>query len=122
MPSPRSQTYACHASFTVDDAVAVVFVFGLALSAWPHCLVAFVGCLLSCVVVVGALVSLVAYLRECRRIVNEEFTKPFRVTRAKEDAKDGTVKKSVSECVPPPLASRNNATDVFEKKHSVWCS
>eukprot|EP00903_Cladosiphon_okamuranus_P022261 g20470.t1 len=66
-------------SCTPDDGVAVLFVFGLALSAWPHPMVACVGCALSCLVVFLSIVNFVVYWIVRKNIINRKLRDPVRV-------------------------------------------
>ncbi|CAM9344366.1 unnamed protein product [Sphacelaria rigidula] len=94
IPSIRSTSVTSTVrSFTVDDTFALVFTVGLTLSAWPHCGIAFVGCMLSCAVVLEAMASLVIYKFERERIINGARKNPIHV----DNAEDAAVKPSASE-------------------------
>lgn len=66
-------------SFTVDDFLAVIFLVGLALSNAPNPPVALAGCLLSSMVVLGAVVSLVGHVLKCKKLRKDAKRHPLRV-------------------------------------------
>lgn len=68
-----------------------MFMVGLTLSAGPHCGIAFVGCMLSCAVVLEAMASLIIYKFEREWIINDACENPIRV----DSAEDNEVKPSV---------------------------
>ncbi|CAM9472513.1 unnamed protein product [Ectocarpus fasciculatus] len=74
-------------SFKADDCMAVVFLFGLALSNVRQCRVALVGILLSCLVVVWALISFVWFLFELRRLRKSAERDPLHVNPVTEEKK-----------------------------------
>lgn len=82
----------------MDDLVALIFLAGLALSAWPWCGVALVGCVLDCMVVIGAVIAYVIYIVESTRVINNADENPFRV---KDEVKE-QVKTSVSQLPRAP--------------------
>lgn len=53
--------------FHVDHTIAMVFLLGLVLSNFPHCLVALAGCGLSCLVVLYGILLCVLHERECTK-------------------------------------------------------
>ncbi|CAB1110067.1 unnamed protein product [Ectocarpus sp. CCAP 1310/34] len=74
-------------SFKRDDGMAVAFLIGLALSNVRQCKVALVGILLSCVVVVWALISFVWFMFELRRLRKRAERDPLRVHEVTEAKK-----------------------------------
>ncbi|CAM9268889.1 unnamed protein product [Ectocarpus sp. 12 AP-2014] len=74
-------------SFKADDCMAVVFLFGLALSNVRQCRVALVGIILSCLVVVWAVVSFVWFMFERRRLRKRAEREPLLVKQVTEEKK-----------------------------------
>lgn len=74
-------------SFKRDDFMAVAFLIGLALSNVRQCRLALVGILLSCGVVVWALISFVWFMFELRGLRKRAERDPLRVNKITEDKK-----------------------------------
>lgn len=58
-------------SFTSDDYVALAFLVGLGVSTLRNCIAAFIGCLISSVVVIVAIGNLIAHYFECNKTRNK---------------------------------------------------
>ncbi|CAM9751946.1 unnamed protein product, partial [Hapterophycus canaliculatus] len=88
IPLIRAETRnSHHGSFTNDDYVAVVFLVGLGVSTLRNCIAAFVGCLISSIVVVGAIGNLIAHHFECKK-TREKARKLLQVKLDPKEPKD----------------------------------
>ncbi|CAN0440273.1 unnamed protein product [Ascophyllum nodosum] len=86
-----------HGSFTRDDYVALAFLVGLGVSTLRNCFAAFIGCLISSIVVVGAMGSLVAHHFECDKIKGNNADYPIQVQVNSEEQRKKKVKTSAQE-------------------------